>query len=85
MPKVEIYTTSRCPYCIQAKNLLAEKGVVFEEKQLDNDPETRRWLVTASGQKTVPQVFVDGKPYGGFSDIAALDEAGKLDAILGLH
>ena len=84
MAKVEIYTTRYCPYCIAAKQLLDAKGVSYEEKRVDDDPDTRRWLSGVTGQKTVPQIFADGKPLGGFSDISALDRAGKLDPILGV-
>ena len=84
MATVEIYTTRYCPYCIAAKQLLDSKHVAYEEKPVDDDAEKRRWLSKVSGQKTVPQIFVDGKPLGGFSDIAALDRDGKLDPILGI-
>lgn len=81
-PKVEIFTTRTCPYCVAAKNLLDKKGVAYVETGVDSDPEKRAWLVKASGQRTVPQIFIDGKPYGGFSDISALDAQGKLDPLL---
>ncbi len=84
MAKIDVYTTHACPYCVAAKKLLDEKGVDYEEHDVENDDAKRKWLVEASGQRTVPQIFADGKPLGGFSDIAALDRAGKLDAILGL-
>ena len=82
--RVEIYTTTWCPYCVAAKRLLDEKGVKYVETDVQEDDEKRRWLVAQTGQRTVPQVFIDGKSYGGFSDISALDSQGKLDAILGL-
>lgn len=65
MPKVEIYTTRWCPYCHAAKALLDAKGVAYEEIAVDGDQQKRAWLMEASGQRTVPQVFIDGKPYGG--------------------
>ena len=82
MAKVQIYSKQQCPYCVRAKNLLSKKGVTFEEIDVENDEARRAWLVEATGQRTVPQVFVDGRPLGGFSDIDALDRAGKLDPIL---
>jgi glutaredoxin 3 len=82
MAKVEIYTTRYCPYCVAAKQLLGKKGVAYQEIDVENDPEKRRWLTQVSGQKTVPQVFIDGKSMGGFSDIAALDSRGELDPLL---
>jgi glutaredoxin 3 len=82
MSEVLVYTTPRCPYCVMAKRLLAGKGVAFQEIDVAHDHEKRRWLSEATGQRTVPQIFINGKPYGGFTDIAALDRQGKLDAIL---
>jgi glutaredoxin 3 len=65
-----------------AKRLLTQKGVAFQEIDVARDDEKRRWLVDTTGQRTVPQIFIDGKPYGGFTDIAALDRLGKLDPLL---
>lgn len=82
MPKVQIYTKKVCPYCVSAKTLLKKKGVPYEEIDVEDDDAKRAWLVEASGQRTVPQIFVDGRSLGGFSDIDALDKQGKLDPIL---
>ncbi len=82
MPSVQIYTKQQCPYCVRAKALLARKGVAYEEIDVEHDDARRAWLVEASGQRTVPQIFVDGRPLGGFSDIDALERQGKLDPIL---
>lgn len=82
MAKVQVYSKQQCPYCVKAKSLLTKKGVAFEEIDVENDDERRAWLVETTGQRTVPQVFVDGRPLGGFSDLDALDKAGKLDPIL---
>jgi glutaredoxin 3 len=84
MPKVVMYTTSYCPYCRAAKKLLQSKGVTITEIDVENDDTKRRWLVEKTGQKTVPQIFIDDKPYGGFEDIEKLDMEDKLDKILGL-
>lgn len=84
MTKVIIYSTNYCPYCRAAKNLLNAKGVAFTEFNVENDPEKRKWLVETTGQATVPQIFIDDKPYGGFSDIQALDSKGELNKILGI-
>jgi len=80
--KVTIYTTSICPYCIRAKALLKQKNVAFDEINVESRPELRGWLIERSRQRTVPQVFVNGEPLGGFTDIAALDQQGKLDLLL---
>lgn len=84
MAHVDIYTTPSCPYCVMAKRLMREKGVAFEEIDVATDTDKRKWLVEVTGQRTVPQIFIDGNPYGGFTDIAALDRKGELDPLLGL-
>jgi glutaredoxin 3 len=82
MAKVQIYTKQQCPFCVRAKALLSKKGVSYEEIDVEHDDARRAWLVEASGQRTVPQIFVDGRPLGGFTDVDALDKQGKLDPIL---
>jgi glutaredoxin 3 len=79
---VTLYTTPYCGFCHRAKALLEEKNVAFREIDVDDRPDLRTWLVERTRQRTVPQVFVNGKPLGGYTDIAALDRAGKLDALL---
>jgi glutaredoxin 3 len=82
MAKVQVYSKKNCPFCVRAKALLDRKGVAYEEIDAEGNDELRTWLAEASGQKTVPQIFVDGRPLGGFSDIDALDKQGKLDPVL---
>ncbi|MCB2115852.1 MAG: glutaredoxin 3 [Rhodobacteraceae bacterium] len=83
MPRVEIYTTPWCPYCIVAKRLLTAKGVSFEETDVSGAPEKRAEMMQrAKGGYTVPQIFIDGRHVGGCDDIHALDRAGKLDPML---
>lgn len=84
MKKTVIYTTTYCPYCNAAKALFKAKNVPFEEVSVEGDAEKRAWLAEVSGQKTVPQIFIDDKPYGGFSDVQALEQKGELDKILGI-
>ena len=67
---------------MRAKALLSKKGVSYREIDVSNDDETRQWLIQASGQRTVPQIFIADKPVGGFDDIAALDRKGELDRLL---
>lgn len=83
MADVKVYVTDYCPYCTRAKGLLKRKGVAFTEIDVSDDPETRAWLVRTTGMRTVPQIFIDGKPVGGCDDIHALDRAGELDKLLG--
>lgn len=84
MAKVILYSTDSCPYCRAAKALLKAKGVDFEEINVEGDSAKRSWLVKTTGMTTVPQIFIDDKPYGGYDDISALDRQGKLNALLGL-
>ncbi|CAO3407926.1 MULTISPECIES: glutaredoxin 3 [Azospirillum] len=85
MADVVIYTTPFCPYCMRAKSLLDGKGVKYEEIDLYAQPGRRSEMIERSeGRTTVPQIFIDGKPYGGSDDIHALDRAGKLDPLLGI-
>lgn len=84
-PKVEIYTTWGCPYCVAAKALLDGKGVSYEEYDITmGGPKRAEMLERVPGAMTVPQVLIDGRPVGGSDDIHALDRQGKLDALLGL-
>lgn len=69
--KIEMYTTTYCNYCKMAKTLLKEKGLPFTEIDVTGDDEKRNWLVETTGRKTVPQIFIDGKPIGGYTDLVA--------------
>ena len=83
MPKIVIYTTSSCPYCIAAKRLLTQKGVSFEEIGVDGDPAGRaRMSERAGGRRTVPQIFIGESHVGGCDDLYALEKAGHLDVLL---
>lgn len=85
MADVVIYTTPFCPYCMRAKSLLDRKGVTYEEIDLYAQPGRRSEMIERSeGRTTVPQIFIDGKPYGGSDDIHALDRDGRLDPLLGI-
>jgi glutaredoxin 3 len=79
---VLIYTTQTCPYCIRAKRFLKDKGIAFREIDVSDDPDARKYLVEASGQRTVPQIFIAGKSIGGCDDMIALERQGQLDVLL---
>jgi glutaredoxin 3 len=79
---IVIYTTPYCPYCLQAKALLSNKRVAFTEIDVEDRPDLRHWLAQASGQRTVPQLFINGQSVGGYTDVAELEHAGELDALL---
>jgi glutaredoxin 3 len=80
--KIVIYTKTWHPYCWLAKRLLKRKGYQFEAVDVTNDSEGRAWLAQTTDQRTVPQVFVEALPIGGFDDIRALDRSGKLDLLM---
>jgi glutaredoxin 3 len=79
---VKMYTRRWCGYCTAAENLLDEKGIDYEKVDCTGDEATRKWLRDVTGRSTVPQIFIDGKPIGGYDDLRALDRKGELDALL---
>jgi glutaredoxin 3 len=80
--KVEIYTKFACPYCFRAKLLLESKGAKYEEMDAMGGPKREEMLARSHGRTTVPQIFIDGVHVGGCDDLHALNDAGKLDAML---
>ncbi|APG62890.1 glutaredoxin 3 [Sphingorhabdus lutea] len=83
--KVEIYTKGFCPYCARAKSLLDGKNIKYTEYEISMDADKKNEMITRSnGGRTVPQIFINDTPYGGFDDVNLLDRQGKLDAILGI-
>lgn len=83
MPKIEIYSTAICPYCVAAKNFLVARGASYEEVRVDRDREKFAEMLQRSGnRRTVPQIFIGGTHVGGFDDMVALDRAGGLEPLL---
>ena len=83
MTPVRIYTTTYCPYCDRAKNLLQKKGASYEEIDVTGDDEARVRLVErAGGLKTVPQIWIGERHVGGFDRLSELDRSGELDRLL---
>lgn len=83
MPRIEIYTTPWCSYCLAAKRLLEAKGAAYAETDVSRDPAMRSEMMQrASGRRTVPQIFIGERHVGGADDLHALDRAGKLDLLL---
>ena len=80
--QVQVYKTPYCGYCVRAVNLLRSKGIAFEEIDVSGNDAKREWLVETTGQRTVPQIFINGQSVGGYTDLAALDRAGRLDGML---
>lgn len=83
MPKVVIYTTPFCPYCLMAKRLLNRKGVAFDEIDVSGDYALREEMTAkAGGRRTVPQIWIGGTHVGGSDELHALEREGRLDALL---
>jgi glutaredoxin 3 len=82
-PAVVMYTTSWCPYCERVRKLLGSKNVPIEEIDIEADPARRAEMQERSGRRTVPQIFIGDQHVGGSDDLHALEQAGKLDALLG--
>ena len=83
MQTVKMYTTQVCPYCQRAKSLLTQRGVThIEEIRVDLDPEAREHMMSITGRRTVPQIFVGDTHVGGCDDLFALDQRGGLTPLL---
>jgi glutaredoxin 3 len=82
MAKVEIYTTPFCGYCARAKGLLDQKGAAYEEMDVMMDEKKRAEMRERAKRSTVPQIFINGQHIGGSDELAALEQAGKLDPLL---
>lgn len=82
MSEAIVYSSDYCPYCMRAKQLLANKGVAFEEIKVDGKPQIRAAMTQKAGRTSVPQIWIGDKHIGGCDDLYALERAGKLDALL---
>lgn len=83
MPKVVMYCTEVCPYCVNAERLLKSKGVTEIEKiRIDLQPELREAMIEKTGRRTVPQIFIGEFHVGGFDDLAELERRGELSPLL---
>jgi len=79
MSRVVMYTTTVCPFCMQAKRLLRERGIPWEEINVEDDPQVRMLMVQrAGGRRTVPQIFIDDVHVGGYVELQALADEGGL-------
>ena len=84
MPKIVMYATAVCPYCVRAEQLLKRKGVTDIQKiRVDLEPERREeMLARSNGKRTVPQIFIGDTHVGGCDDLHELDRQGGLDPLL---
>jgi glutaredoxin 3 len=79
--RIQMYTTRWCGYCVRAKALRDSRGLEYEEISLDDDPAFRQRLLDLTGGWTVPQILIDGRPIGGYTELWQLDRAGELDPL----
>ncbi|MAZ66464.1 MAG: glutaredoxin 3 [Kangiellaceae bacterium] len=82
MAEIVIYTTRYCPFCIMARRLLDTKQLKYQEITVDGNPELRKEMERLSGGYTVPQVFINDKPIGGYDRLSALEHQGELDKMV---
>ena len=83
MPKVLMYSTAVCPFCVRAEQLLKRKGVTEIEKvRVDLEPERREEMMQKTGRRTVPQVYIGATHVGGCDELYELERQGKLDSLL---
>jgi glutaredoxin 3 len=78
MPQIRMYTTSWCGFCVRAKALLESLGLPYEEIPVDDEPGFREKLLSLTGGYTVPQIVIDGRPIGGYQELAGLARSGRL-------
>ncbi len=78
MARVTVYTTQMCPYCVQAKRLLGERAIPYDEIDVSDDTLREEMVRKAGGKRTVPQIFIDGAHVGGYTELRALADKGGL-------
>ncbi|MET0388154.1 MAG: glutaredoxin [Polyangiales bacterium] len=80
--RVQVYSTAYCGFCVRAKQLLSRLNIAYDDIDVTEDMDKRAWLVAETGQRTVPQIFIDGRSIGGFTELAALERAGGLQPLV---
>jgi len=85
MVKIEMYTRASCQFCFAAKRLLALQGLDYEEVSLDREPQKLQEMLQRTGNRTVPQVIIDGEPIGGFRELSGMQSSGRLKELTGAH
>ena len=81
MARIRMYSTTWCGYCVRAKALLDRRALEYEEIVMDDDPAFRQKLLDMTGRWTVPQIFIDGEPIGGYTELWQLERDGQLDEL----
>lgn len=74
MKEVIVYSKNMCGYCVQAKNWLKNKGIEYKEINIEEQPEARDFVIK-EGHRTMPQIYIDGKSMGGYTELVKLDES----------
>lgn len=74
MKEVVVYSKNMCGYCVQAKNWLKNKGIEYKEINIEDQPEAREFVIS-EGHRTMPQIYIDGKSMGGYTELVKLDES----------
>lgn len=82
MAEIKIYGSDYCSYCTAARMLLKRKGVDYTDVNVSGDADRREEMEQLSGRRTVPQIFIDGRPIGGFDELYELEDSGELDGLL---
>lgn len=77
--RVVLYTTPWCPFCVRARQLLEQKGLVYENIDVSGDPDRKREMMERSGRHTVPQIWINDEHVGGCDELFALERSGRLD------
>jgi glutaredoxin 3 len=81
--RIEMYSTAMCPYCVAAKNFLVSRGLGYEEVRIDRDrAQFEAMLRRSGGARSVPQIFINDRHVGGYTDLIALHQSGELDSWL---
>jgi glutaredoxin 3 len=83
MPKIEMYTSANCAYCVAAKNLLKSKGLDYAEIRIDTDPVRREEMLARAQRRTVPQIFVNDRLVGGYDELVVAERSGELARLIG--
>ncbi len=82
MANIIIYSSDHCPYCVQAKQLLTQKGATYTEIRIDLDPSKKEEMIARTNRRTVPQIFINDQHIGGCDDLMKLASSGQLDKLL---
>lgn len=82
MTNIIVYTKANCAYCTFAKQLLESKNLTYQEIRVDLDQAKLQEMMALSNQRTTPQIFINGQSVGGFDQLSALSQSGKLDTLL---